>query len=114
MVYLVASILVCVVVVVALGIRSSTFPECTSIRAAADFESTFNGSQYAQTLNLSVIDVLDQRAISDDTIRMRRVCQATLMLNNAQNLTYRFTFTERPNVGYYIEGRPARQPRSRR
>ena len=89
--------------------RVHPFPECTSRRAAGDFKTTFDGSQYARTLNLSAIDVVGQRAVSDDTTSMRRVCLATLMLNNAQKLTYRFTFTLGTNGGYYIDGRPARR-----
>ena len=89
--------------------RFSPFPKCTSHRAAGDFKSTFDGSQYARTLNLSAIDVVGQRTIFDDTASKRRVCQAKLMLNNAQTLTYRFTFTLRPNGGYYVEGLPARR-----
>ena len=85
-----------------------TFPDCTSATAAGDFKSTFDGSQYARTLNLTAIDVINQKTISDDSTRHRRVCKATLMLNNSQNLTYRFTFTLGVNSGYYIEGRPAR------
>ncbi len=104
--------LVLVALVILIGVvyhnRVHPFPECTSRRAAGDFKTTFDGSQYARTLNLTAIDVVGQRAISDDTARMKRVCLATLMLNNAQKLTYRFTFTLNTNGGYYIEGRPAR------
>jgi RNA polymerase subunit RPABC4/transcription elongation factor Spt4 len=105
--------LVIVILVLFIGLvyknRVSPFPDCTSRPAARDFKSTFDGSQYARTLNLSAIDVVGQRTVSDDTTSRRRVCQATLMLNNAQNLTYRFTFTLRTNGGYYVDGRPARR-----
>ena len=108
-------LLVLVTVVLALFIvrtynnRFNPFPSCTSHRAAGNFKRTFDGSQYARTLNLSAIDVIGQKPISDDTASMRRVCQATLMLNNAQTLTYRFTFTLGTNGGYYIEGHPTRR-----
>jgi hypothetical protein len=99
--------------VLVLGYRlykvANTFPDCTSDRAARDFRETFDGGQYARTLHLSVIDVVDQRAISDDTVRRKRVCRATLMLNNSQNPAYRFTFTPGTNGGYYIAGQPMRR-----
>jgi hypothetical protein len=88
---------------------SSGFPECTSDRAASDFKKAFDGGQYARTRNLSTIDVVDQTTVSDDLAGEKRVCQATLMLNNTQKRMYRFTFTlakDGQYGHYYIEGQP--------
>ena len=111
--WLVNLLLALLVVGLALGVvvvyrnRLNPFPKCTSARAAAEFKRTFDGSPFARTLNLTAIDVVAQRTISDDTARSRRVCQATLMLNSSGKVPYRFTFTLRANGGYYIEGLPA-------
>ncbi len=86
---------------------NNLFPDCTSRSAASDFKRTFDGSQYARTLNLTAIDVVGQRTISNDTAstHYRRICQATLLLNNTRRMAYRFTITPAPHGGYYIEGR---------
>ena len=101
------SVVLVLFIVRAYNDRFHPFPACTSHRAAGELKSTFDGSPLARTLNLTAIDVVRQETISDDTSRQRRVCEAKLMLNNAQSVTYRFTFTPRPNGGYYIEGLPA-------
>ncbi len=86
---------------------SSVFPACTSSDAAQNFKNTFNGSQYARSLNLTAIDVTDQKKISESADGKKLVCQATLMLNNAEKATYTFTFTPASGGQFYIEGEPA-------
>lgn len=85
---------------------SNDFPECTSSSAAENYKSTFDGSQYAKSLNLRAIDIVDQKEISKSAEGGKLVCQATIMLNNGERTIYTFTFTPAREGLIYIEGRP--------
>lgn len=87
-------------------VTESIFPSCTSDDAGNNFKDVFNNSQYARTMNLTAIDVIDQKKISGSTGGKKLVCQATLMLNNADKVPFTFTFTPAKNGQFYIEGEP--------
>jgi hypothetical protein len=85
---------------------ANRYPECASSDAGDNFKSTFDESQYAKVLNLTAIDIIDQKELSRSFDGQKLVCQATLMLNNAAKSTYRFTLTPASDGQFYIEGRP--------
>jgi hypothetical protein len=88
------------------SVADSIFPSCTSDDAGNSFKDVFNNGQYARTMNLTAIDVIDQKKISGSTGGKKLVCQATLMLNNADKVPFTFTFTPAKDGQFYIEGEP--------
>lgn len=82
------------------------YPTCTSRDAADQFKKLFDESQYARNMNLTVVDVVDQRKISESPNGEKLVCQATLMLNNANKESFKFTFTPAKDGEFYVEGEP--------
>ncbi|MGR6033932.1 MAG: DUF2628 domain-containing protein [Candidatus Nitrosoglobus sp.] len=83
------------------------YPTCVSNNAAAQFKDMFESSAYARSMNLETIDVIDQRKISESSDGSKLVCQAKLMLSNAESMTYRLTFKPaEDSVHFYIIGRP--------
>jgi hypothetical protein len=83
-------------------------PKCDSSNATTTLTKTFDGSQFARTLNLSVIVVSDASESSYDS--HTRKCSAVLMLNNNSKLSvdyemeiykdgrYTLTFKERATL----------------
>lgn len=81
------------------------YPTCTSGTTADHFKNILEGSPNAEMLGITVLDVIDQKKISETKDGDKLVCQADLVLSNLQIMTYELTFQPAQD-GYRFTGAP--------
>lgn len=70
-------------------------PSCDSSTAQDTLKEAFDQSQFARSLNLSVVEIANSKETSFDKDAKMRVCTAKITMNNTTDV----------NVEYKIEGR---------
>jgi predicted nucleic acid-binding Zn ribbon protein len=77
---------------------------CDSPEMVESYRSAFDESQGAQTLHLRVVDVTNITTVKSGDSITDFVCDATLSLNNANKINYRFKWIESESGNILING----------
>lgn len=83
-------------------------PTCHSDAGRDLFKETFDGSPYAQKNKLRAVGIEKLRDVSSGTRPEDRACEVIFVLNDSSEVSYRFTFKDKSDGGYYVSGSPMR------
>lgn len=78
-------------------------PECDSSTAHTTLKQAFDESQFARVQKLSAVSVTGMEEVRYDDQAGKRVCEATIKLNNTQSVDVRAELKKRSGGGYLLE-----------
>ena len=81
---------------------SSSLPECGSSNAKKTLSKAFDQSQFARTLNLSVVQISETKELPGSTEEQRK-CNASVVMNNANTVSVDYRMDLRDNGQYLLE-----------
>lgn len=80
-------------------------PACESTESTQTLQKAFDGSQFARTLNVSVIDITAAKEIQYDETKKTRFCTARIRMNNTNQVLVKFEMAKQDSGGFLLQFR---------